>query len=93
MLARIGAAIGKYDRGGVIGPPNRNENDGRGRGGHLHRSASFRVNPDKVQKRFDMACSRLPNTTFSWIYFSIWHVSLVCYDENVLRETGPIGQR
>ena len=30
LLARIGAAIGKYDRGGVIRPLNRSENDDRG---------------------------------------------------------------
>ena len=34
-------AIGKYDRGGAISPPNGSENNDRG--GDLHRQASFRV--------------------------------------------------
>ena len=62
-------AIGKYDRGGAIGPPNRSENDDRG-GGDLHRSASFRppkperANPDKIQKPSDMVCPRFLSTIF-----------------------------
>ena len=32
LLARIGAEIGTYDRGGAIGPPNRSENDDWGGG-------------------------------------------------------------
>ena len=54
------------------------------------------ANPDKVQEPSDMACSRFPNTKFSWDFsplgISAW--SAMCsYDEKILRETGPIGQR
>ena len=59
LLARIGEAIGKYDWGGAIGPPNCSENHDRG-GCDLHRSASFRppkperADQDKVQKPSDV---------------------------------------
>ena len=66
VLARISTAIGKYDRGGAIGPPNRIENDDRGGGiciGRLRfELRNLNAYPDKIQN--DMVCSRFPNTIF-----------------------------
>ena len=73
--------------------PSKPQRERWSEGGDLHRSASFRppkperANRDKFRKPSGMACSRFPNTIFVGI-LTIWHVSLVCYDEKVLRETG-----
>ena len=86
LLVRIGAEIGTCDRGGAIGPPDRSENDDRG-GADLHRSASFRppkperANRDKFRKPSGMACSRFPNTIFSWDFPRFGHFNLVCYEK------------
>ena len=52
LLARIGAAIGKYGRGGggAIGPPNRSENDDRGGKNHPNLSLS-KLNPQSLNDK------------------------------------------
>ena len=81
LFAPIGAAIGNYDRGRSIGPPNLNENDDRGGGWSasvrfISTSKLERANPDKVQKSSDMVCFKFPNSIFSWDFsrfdISIW---------------------
>ena len=61
-------AIGKYDQGGAINPPNGSENNDRA--GDLHRQASFRVpkpeqaNLTRFKKPSNMVCSRFPSAIF-----------------------------
>ena len=99
LLARIGAEIGTYDRLGEIGPPNRCENDDRGGGGDLHRSASFRPpkpepsNRDKFQKPSGMACSRFPNFLGDFCEFviSAWSAMMKIFEGDGADRAGVIG--
>ena len=69
-----------------------------GGGADLHWSASFRppkperANRDKFRKPSGMACSRFPNTIFSWAFLLDLGISTLYAMKKFLRETGLIGQ-
>ena len=101
FLARIGAAIGKYDRGGAIGPPNRSKNDDRvgviciGRLPFELRNLNGLIRTRFRNILIWFAPGSPTNTIFSCDFsrFGIFAWSATMSKYVMMRKTGLIGQR